>query len=83
MPSPDPPKPLEIMQTSSPLVRGRRNIRTSSRQRVGNDGRSKPRRPRVWREPSKDIWPLAEEEGEEIGLGITVDEKPSKGEQTD
>lgn len=77
MPSPDPPRAPEIMQTSSPPVRGRRNIRVGSRQRVGNNGRSKPRRPRVWREPSKDIWPVSEEGEEEFGLGIMVEEKVS------
>lgn len=67
MPSPDPPELPEM--TVSPPLRGRRNVRISSRNRVTPDTRSRPRRPRVWREPSKDIWPVSEE-GEEIGLGI-------------
>ncbi len=82
MPSPDPPKPLETVQPSSPPVRGRRDFRTSSRQRVGNNGRSKPRRPRVWREPSKDIWPVSEEGEEEMGLGIMVEERNMNEDRT-
>lgn len=71
MPSPDPPRPSETVAPVSPPVRGRRDARTSSRNRVSPNQRSKLRRPRVWREPSKDIWPVAEE-GEEIGLGINI-----------
>ncbi|KAL2047386.1 hypothetical protein N7G274_001407 [Stereocaulon virgatum] len=71
MPSPNPQQPPEIVQTVSPPVRGRRDIRSSSRQRVNHNMRSHSRRPRVWREPSKDIWPVAEE-GDGIGLGISV-----------
>lgn len=71
MPSPDLPEPPKIAQTISPPLRGRRNVRISSSNRVTPTTRSRPRRPRVWREPSKDIWPVAEE-GEEIGLGIIL-----------
>ena len=71
MPSPDQPQPGEIAQTFSPPLRGRRDVRIGSSNRVTHSTRSRPRRPRVWREPSKDIWPVAEE-GEEIGLGITL-----------
>ncbi|CAF9923360.1 hypothetical protein IMSHALPRED_005906 [Imshaugia aleurites] len=71
VPSPDPPKLPEIAQTVSPPLRGRRNVRISSSNRVTPYTRSRPRRPRVWREPSKDIWSVAEE-GEEIGLGILL-----------
>ena len=69
IPSPDPPELLNTAQTVSPPLRGRRNARISSSYRVTPNTRSRPRRPRVWREPSKDIWPVAEER-EEIGLGI-------------
>ena len=69
MPSPEMPQPPEIAWTVSPPLRGRGNARISSSNRVTPYTRSKPRRRRVWREPSKDIWPVAEE-GEEIGLGI-------------
>ena len=69
MPSPDPPEFLNTARTVSPPLRGRRNVRISSSNRVTPNTRSRPRRPRVWREPSKDIWPVAEER-EEIGLGI-------------
>ena len=69
VPSPDPPQLLYTARTVSPPLRGRRNVRISSSNRVTPSTRSMPRRPRVWREPSKDIWPVAEER-EEIGLGI-------------
>ena len=69
MPSPDPSELLNTARTVSPPLRGRRNVRISSSNRVTPNTRSRPRRPRVWREPSKDIWPVAEER-EEIGLGI-------------
>ena len=71
MPSPDLPERSDIAWTVSPPLRGRRDVRTSSSNRVTPNTRSRPRRPRVWREPSKDIWPVAEE-GEEIGLGIML-----------
>ena len=71
VPSPDPPELLQLARTVSPPLRGRRNVRISSSNRVTPNTRSRPRRPRVWREPSKDIWPVAEE-GEEIGLGILL-----------
>lgn len=71
MPSPDPPELPEIARTVSPPLRGRRDVRISSSNRVTPNTRSRPRRPRVWREPSKDIWPVAEE-GEEVGLGILL-----------
>ena len=71
VPSPDPHKLPEIARTISPPLRGRRNVRISSSHRVTPSTRSRPRRPRVWREPGKDIWPVAEE-GEEIGLGILL-----------
>ena len=65
--SPEPPKPpaAPSILESSPPPRGRRDVRTSS------NSRSKPRRPRAWREPSEDIWPV-EEEKEDVGLGISV-----------
>ena len=71
MPSPGLAEPAKIAQTISPPLRGRRNVRISSSNRVTPTTRSRPRRPRVWREPSKDIWPVAEE-GEEVGLGIIL-----------
>lgn len=69
MPSPDPAELPRTAQRVSPPLRGRRNVRISSNYRVNPSTRSRPRRPRVWREPSKDIWTVPEE-GEEIGLGI-------------
>ncbi|CAF9942935.1 MAG: hypothetical protein ALECFALPRED_010267 [Alectoria fallacina] len=70
-PSPDPPEVPETAQTNSPQLRGRGDVRISSSNRVTPNARSRPRRPRVWREPSKDIWSVAEE-GEEVGLGIIL-----------
>ena len=65
-PSP-PPDPL-----SAPSIKDRgRDIRSTATSRIRNSVRTPPRRPRAWREPSGDIWPVAEE-GEEIGLGIIV-----------
>lgn len=71
MPSPDPPEPPETVIPKSPPARGRRDVRSGSSLRVNQDQRTRPRRPRVWREPSEGIWSVAEE-GEEIGLGIMV-----------
>lgn len=51
--SPSPP--------TSPPLRGRRNYRAGAIQRVAPVVRSPPRRPRSWREPSVDIWPVLEE----------------------
>ena len=55
----------------SPPLRGRHDARLTSSQRVGVNGRTPPRRPRVWREPSSEIWSVAEED-ENVGLGISV-----------
>ena len=69
--SPDPPRSLERITPISRPVRGRNNIRSGSVNRVSPNQRSLPRKPRAWREPSESIWSVAEE-GEEIGLGITM-----------
>lgn len=71
MPSPDPPRVLEIAVPLSPPIRGRRDVRSGSIHRVNPNRQSKPRRPRVWREPGENIWSVAEE-GEDVGLGILV-----------
>ncbi|MCJ1421839.1 hypothetical protein MMC32_008206 [Xylographa parallela] len=73
--------PLEVPQNTpvsllprSPIStpsRGRGNIRGSPRSLRSPDSRSHSGRPRVWREPSEDIWPVVEEQ-EEIGLGISL-----------
>lgn len=68
-PSVSQPQPFAIPE--SPPVRGRGNARSTSNQRVTANGRTPPRRPRAWREPSCEIWPVAEE-SEEVGLGITA-----------
>lgn len=60
-----PPVPI------SPPLRGRKVIRRASRS-VGNRAvRSHSGKPRVWREPSQDIYPVLEEH-EDIGLGIVI-----------
>ena len=64
-------QPFHTPETSSPSNRGRRDIRTSSTHRVVHNPRSPSSRPRSWRAPDVDIWPLAEEQ-EDFGLGITV-----------
>lgn len=64
-----PTTPITIPR--SPPVRGRRDVRSTSSQRVQPNSKTPPRRPRVWREPSSAIWSVAEED-EEVGLGISV-----------
>ena len=58
----------------SPNGRGRQDTRAGSEhRRVGNNGRTPPRRRRVWREPSVEIWSVAEEDEEaSLGLGIRL-----------
>lgn len=73
MPSPEPFRPSKLPLTTSPPVRGRRDFRVGSANRVTPQGRSKPRRPRAWRAPSAELWPVSEDkEGENVGLGIMV-----------
>lgn len=55
----------------SPVSRGRRDDRLSPSLVAKRDVRSHSGRPRVWREPDWDIWPVAEEQ-EEYGLGISI-----------
>lgn len=64
-------EPSEATETNSPPVRGRRSNRPSSRQHTRNDSRTSRRRPRAWKQPGVDIWPVAEEQ-EDVGLGITM-----------
>ncbi len=74
-PSPQPQIPIievrepKQWETVSPPIRGRRDFRSSSHDRISQTVRTPPRKPRVWREPSEDIWTVFEE-GEEVGLGI-------------
>ncbi len=65
------PTTTPITIPRSPPVRGRRNVRSTSRQRVQPNSKTPPRRPRVWQEPSSAIWSVAEED-EDVGLGISV-----------
>lgn len=65
------PQPGPVIIPRSPPVRGRGNGRKTSGQRITANGRTPTRRPRVWREPSSDIWSVPEE-SEEVGLGITT-----------
>ncbi|MCJ1404534.1 hypothetical protein MMC11_007760 [Xylographa trunciseda] len=65
------PESLLPRSPVSPPSRGRGNIRGSPRSLRSLDSRSHSGRPRVWREPSEDIWPVVEEH-EEVGLGISL-----------
>ena len=65
------PKSCKAPGTTSPPMRGRGDHRTSSSLRVTHNLRSPPRRPKVWQEPSVDIWPVLEE-AEDVGLGINM-----------
>ena len=56
---------------SSPQPRGRRNNRGSPKGSRDRAIRSHSGKPRVWKEPGQDIWPVVEEQ-EEIGLGISA-----------
>lgn len=67
------PQPLPASPPSpqtSPRMRGRRDLPSSVGSSKIRQVRSHSGRPRIWREPSEDLWPLAEE-GEDVGLGIT------------
>lgn len=64
-PPPTPPKTLDDLL---PTQRGR-DIQSTATSRVRANVRTPPRKPRVWRQPSNNLWPVAEET-EEIGLGI-------------
>ena len=55
----------------SPPVRGRRDSRSKSHDRNPQAVRTPPRKPRVWRQPSEDIWTVVEER-EDVGLGISA-----------
>ena len=62
------PKQLKLL---SPPVRGRRDFRSTSHDRMSQAARTPPRKSRVWRQPSEDIYTVFEE-GEEVGLGIST-----------
>ena len=51
----------ELPPPISPPLRGRPYYRTGGAQRSTHSGRTPSRRPRSWREPSIDIWPVLEE----------------------
>ena len=76
MKRPASPEPLErtvdIPIQVSPPLRGRRTSRSARRPYGNRMVRSHSKRARVWREPGEDIWPVMEEDGEDIGLGISV-----------
>lgn len=69
--SPPAPDTIPIVIPRSPPVRGRRDVRSPSSQRVSPNRKTPPRRPRAWREPSSGIWSVAEED-EGVGLGISA-----------
>lgn len=65
------PQPLAL----SPPLRGRRPVRRSKRSIGDRVVRSHSGRPRAWREPSRDIWPVSEDEEDleaMMGLGISL-----------
>ena len=68
-PRPSPASPLSPQV--SPGIRGRREIPSSPGSGRIKQVRSRSGRPRIWREPGGDLWPLLEE-GEDVGLGITT-----------
>lgn len=70
------PPPVSPTTLDEFLDMGRgRDIRSTATSRVRAKTRTPPRKPRAWKQPSDNIWPLVEE-AEEIGLGI-------KGQDTD
>ena len=76
-PGPQPQIPIiEVREPKHPEIatspiRGRRDSRSSTHDRISQTVRTSPRKPRVWREPSESIWTVVEE-GEDVGLGITT-----------
>ena len=76
-PGPQPQSPdIEVrepkqLRVSSLPARGRRDFRSSSHDRISQTVRTPPRKPRVWRQPSADIYTVFED-GEEVGLGIST-----------
>ena len=74
LPPPTPVAPLLLAPPSSPgspQSRGRRHSRGNLNGGRDDTIRSHSGKPRVWREPSQDIWPVLEEH-EDVGLGISV-----------
>lgn len=75
--APSPPSPPTvppvILKDFSTAERGRDSLPSAS-SRVRNNVRTPPRKPRAWRQPSDNIWPVAEEieSPGEVGLGIMV-----------
>lgn len=63
-----PPVPPEALEELTLMERGR-NTESSATSRIRASTRTPPRKPRAWRQPSDNIWPVFEET-EDIGLGI-------------
>lgn len=69
----NPPLPQTPMTLDElPTVPRGRDIHVTATSRVRNNIRSPPRKPRAWRRPSDNIWPVTEESesSSTIGLGI-------------
>lgn len=66
--SPTPPVPQMMAEEPIAIDRGR-DTQVIATSRIRAQTRTPPRKPRVWRQPSDNIWPVAEEM-EEVGLGI-------------
>ena len=69
--SPTVPEPASN-QPDVTSVRGRQNSRLSPPDGARRSIRSHSARPRVWIRPGEDIWPVLEEEQDEVGLGISM-----------
>lgn len=68
-----PTQPVPIPNSPGSLdLRGRESYRLSPPGSRQGAVRSHSGRPRVWRGPSQDIWPVMEEQELEMGLGISI-----------
>ena len=67
-----PPPQAPISLDELPTVQRGRDIHMTATSRVRNKIRSPPRKPRAWRRPSDNIWPVLEESesSSTVGLGI-------------
>lgn len=70
--SPPPVQPITLEELL-PTERGRVVLFTATSRKRANT-RTPPRKPRAWRQPSDNIWPVTEE-AEDVGLGISCESK--------
>ncbi|KAL8928783.1 MAG: hypothetical protein Q9208_001561 [Pyrenodesmia sp. 3 TL-2023] len=69
MTSSPPPAQPKTLEDLLPTERGR-DVRLTATSRKRDSARTPPRKPRAWRPPSDQIWPVTEET-EDVGLGIS------------